>query len=204
MSAVLKRKELISVEAYLNGELMSEIKHEFVDGSIYAMAGASENHVRLSGNIYRKFGNHLENSSCEPFISDMKLKTSTRNFRYPDAMVVCDKEDESSYYKTKPIILVEVISHSTRKTDKNDKFLEYINIPSLQEYVLIEQDHVDVEVLRRKDHWMAKHYFLGDEVTFESIGLTLPVEAIYHRVQNEDMIEFLEQKAKDAESSDGK
>jgi hypothetical protein len=64
----------------------------------------------------------------------------------------------------------------------------------LQEYVLIEQDFVDVQVFRRNEGWLVKHYFLGDEVTFESIGLTLSVEDIYHRVQNDDMVEFLDNK----------
>ena len=94
------------------------------------------------------------------------------------------------------VILVEVLSRSTRKTDKNDKFLEYINIPTLQEYVLIEQDFVDIEIFRKKDNWFPKHYFLGDEVTFKSIELTLTVEEVYHRVNNEDMIEFLNKKNK--------
>ena len=193
MSAVIQNEPL-TLEDYLKQELTSEIKHEFIDGNIYAMAGASENHARISGTIYRKFGNHLENSPCEPFTSDMKIKTSTGKIRYPDCMVVCDKDDENKYYKTKPVILVEVLSRSTRKIDKKDKLLEYINIPSLQEYVIIEQDFVDIEIFRRSNDWHSKHYFLGDEITFESIGLTLPVEEIYHRVQNEDMIEFLNNK----------
>ncbi|MDO9140760.1 MAG: Uma2 family endonuclease, partial [Methylobacter sp.] len=78
--------------------------------------------------------------------------------------------------------------------DKKDKLLEYINISSLQEYVIIEQDIVDIEVFRRSNHWRNNHYFLGDEIVFESIGLTLSVEEIYHRVQNEDMTEFLNSK----------
>lgn len=190
MSAV-KAIGLTSVEDYLKWELTSEEKHELVDGYVYAMAGASENHDRISGNIYRKFGNHLENSPCEPFTSDMKLKTSTGNFRYPDCMVICNKDDESQYYKTKPVILVEVISRSTRKTDEKDKLIEYINIPTLQEYVLIEQDYVDITVYCKSDNWRSVHYFLGETLYFESIGLTLSVEEIYHRVQNSDMVEFL-------------
>ncbi|MBT9098654.1 Uma2 family endonuclease [Methylovulum psychrotolerans] len=191
MSAV-KTSGLTSVEDYLKWELTSEVKHELVGGHVYAMAGASENHDRISGNIYRKFGNHLEKSPCEPFTSDMKLKTSTGNFRYPDCMVICDKDDENQYYKTKPIILVEVLSRSTRKTDEKDKLIEYINIPTLQEYVLIEQDYVDITVYRKSDNWHSVHYFLGETLYFESIDLTLSVEEIYHRVQNDDMAEFLE------------
>ena len=191
MSAV-KEVNLISVEAYLKEELTAKVKHEYVNGDVYAMAGASENHDYISGNIYRKFGNHLENSPCRPFTSDIKVKTAKGNFRYPDCMVVCEADNENSHYKTKPVILVEVLSRSTRKIDEKYKLLEYINIPTLKEYVLIEQDFVDIEVFRKKDNWFPMHYFLGDEVTFESIDLTLIVEEIYHRVNNEDMIELRE------------
>lgn len=194
MSAVVQNEGHLTVEDYLKQELTSEVKHEFIDGHIYAMAGSSENHDRISGTIYRKFGNHLEGLPCEPFTSDMKIRTSTGKFRYPDCMVVCDKDDENQFYKTKPVILVEVISRSTRKIDEKDKLIEYINIPTLQEYVLVEQDFVDITVYRRKDDWRSVHYFLGESITFEPIDLTLPVEEIYQRVQNEDMIEFLKSK----------
>jgi Uma2 family endonuclease len=86
------------------------------------------------------------------------------------------------------------LSKSTRRIDETTKRFNYINIPTLQEYVLIEQDFVDIEVVRRSEGWQPKHYFLGDEVTFESIGLTLPVEEIYQRVKNQDMAEFLAEK----------
>jgi Uma2 family endonuclease len=185
--------DLISVEEYLTGELNSDIKHELIDGYVYAMAGASANHERISGNIYRKLGNHLENKPCEPFGSDMKLRINA-SFFYPDVMVDCHFDNSEPYFTETPLIIVEVLSKSTRKKDTTFKFISYINIPSLQEYVLIEQDFVDVQVFRRSENWFARHYFLGDEVTFESIGLTLPVEDIYHRVQNDDMLEFLANK----------
>ncbi len=189
----IKTTDLISVEDYLTGELNSDVKHELIDGCVYAMAGASANHERISGNIYRKFGNHLENKPCEPFGSDMKLRINA-NFFYPDVMVDCHFDNSEPYFTETPIIIVEVLSKSTRKKDTTLKLLSYINIPSLQEYVLIEQDFVDVQVFRRSENWLVRHYFLGDEVTFESIGLTLPVEDIYHRVQNDDMLEFLANK----------
>ncbi|MFI3219955.1 MAG: Uma2 family endonuclease, partial [Methylococcales bacterium] len=129
----------------------------------------------------------------EPFGSDMKLRINA-NFFYPDVMVDCLFDNSEPYFTQTPIIIVEVLSKSTRKKDTTLKLLSYINIPSLQEYVLIEQDFVDVQVFRRNENWLVRHYFLGDEVTFESIGLTLPVEDIYHRVQNDDMLEFLANK----------
>ncbi|MFI3190672.1 hypothetical protein BCS42_15015 [Crenothrix sp. D3] len=189
----IKPTDLISVEDYLTGELNSDIKHELIDGYVYAMAGASANHERISGNISRKFGNHLENQPCEPFGSDMKLRINS-NFFYPDVMVDCHFDNSEPYFTQTPIIIVEVLSKSTRKKDTTLKLLSYINIPSLKEYVLIEQDFVDIQVFRRSEGWIPSHYFLGDEVTFESIGLTLFVEDIYHRVQNDDMVEFLANK----------
>ncbi|MDP3009624.1 MAG: Uma2 family endonuclease [Methylococcales bacterium] len=190
----IKPSDLISVDDYLTGELSSDIKHELIDGYVYAMAGASANHERISVNVLRKFGNHLENQPCEPFGSDMKLRINS-NFFYPDMMVDCRFDNSEPYFTETPMIIVEVLSKSTRKKDTTLKFMSYINIPSLQEYVLIEQDFVDVQVFRRNEGWIPSHYFLGDEVTFESIGLTLPVEDIYHRVQNDDMVEFLANKA---------
>ena len=196
MSAV-KNIDLISVDDYLNGELTSDTKHELIDGHIYAMAGASGNHDRISGNIYRKFGNHLENiSTCEPFGSDMKVKVDS-NFFYPDVIVDCHFDDSEPYFTETPVIIVEVLSESTCQKDRTTKRFSYLTIPSLQEYVLIEQDFVDIEVVSRKDGWRSKHYFLGDEIYFESIELTLSVEDIYHRVNNEDMTNFLNQKNTD-------
>ncbi|MEY3881691.1 MAG: hypothetical protein RIQ94_2487, partial [Pseudomonadota bacterium] len=165
----IKTTDLISVEDYLTGELNSDIKHELIDGTVYAMAGASANHERISGNISRKFGNHLENQPCEPFGSDMKLRINS-NFFYPDVMVDCRFDNSEPYFTQTPTIIVEVLSKSTRKKDTTLKLLSYINIPSLKEYVLIEQDFVDIQVFRRSEGWIPSHYFLGDEVTFESIG----------------------------------
>jgi Uma2 family endonuclease len=190
----IKNTDLISVEDYLKRELTSDIKHELIDGCVYAMAGASANHERISVNILSEFRNHLKNSPCEPFGSDMKLRINA-NFFYPDVMVDCLFDNSTPYFTQTPIIIVEVLSKSTRKKDTTLKLLSYINIPGLKEYVLIEQNFVDIEVLRRSEGWLPKHYFLGDEITFESIGLTLSVEDIYHRVQNDDMAEFLTNKA---------
>ena len=179
---------------YLESELSSDVKHELVDGYMYALAGSSANHERIAGNIYRKLGYHLEGSPCEPFGSDMKVKAGS-NFFYPDISVVCHFDESQPYFTETPIIIVEVLSKATRKIDETVKLFAYINLPSLQEYVLIEQDYVDVQVLRRNEAWLPRHYFLGDDVTFESIALSLSVEEIYSRVQNEDMLEFLSHKA---------
>lgn len=180
----------LSEEDYLQGELTSDVKHELIGGSVLAMTGASANHERICLNISRKFGDHLDGSPCEPFGSDMKVKAGP-NYFYPDVIVACNFDESQPYYTETPIIIVEVVSKTTRKTDETIKLMSYINISSLQEYVLIEQDYVDIQVIRRSEAWLPKHYFLGDQVIFESINLTLAVETIYYRVKNEDMLEFL-------------
>lgn len=190
----VKNTHLISEQDYLQGELIANVKHELIDGCVYAMAGASANHQRISGNVNSEFRNYLKNSPCEPFGSDIKVKVGA-NFFYPDVIVDCHFDESQPYYTQSPLLIVEVLSKSTRRTDETIKLMSYITIPGLQEYVLIEQDYVDIQVIRRSEAWLPKHYFLGDDITFESIGLTLPVEDIYHRVHNEDMSEFLANKA---------
>lgn len=188
-----KENDFIGAEDYLQSELIRDTKHELINGKISAMAGASKNHERLVGNIYAEFRNHLKGSPCETFSSDMKLKVGA-NFFYPDVMVVCDDNTENDYYTESPVIVVEVLSKSTRRIDETTKLMSYINTPSVQEYVIIEQDVVDIQMLRRSENWLSKHYFLGDEVEFVSIDLVLSVEEIYERVQNEDVTEFLNAK----------
>ncbi|MCX7093260.1 MAG: Uma2 family endonuclease [Methylobacter sp.] len=190
----VKNSDLISVEEYLKGEPSSEVKHELIDGHVYAMAGASANHQRISVNILSEFSNHLKNVPCEPFGSNMKVRIDS-NFFYPDVIVDCHFDNSEPYFTQTPIIIVEVLSKSTRRMDETIKLMSYITIPSLQEYVLIQQDFVDIQVLRRSEGWLPKHYFLGDEITFEAIDLTLSVEDIYLRVQNDDVAEFLNNKA---------
>ncbi len=193
MSANLQFKDTwVSEEDYLAGELLSEIKHEYIDGTVYAMAGASRNHERIAGNIYREFGNHLKNKPCEPFSFDLKIKVGSRFF-YPDVMVVCDEQSRHDYYTESPVIIVEVLSKSSRRRDETTKRIAYQSIQSLKEYVLIEQDFVDVEVCRKSEGWVSSHYFLGDRVLFESVGLTLAVEEIYARVDNDDVRAYLQE-----------
>ena len=192
MALKLKQEsEWISEEAYLQGELLSEIKHEYIDGAVYAMAGASKNHQRITGNVSREFGNQLKNTPCEPFASDIKVKVGSKFF-YPDVMVVCKDDSGNDYYTENPVIIVEVLSKSTRRMDETAKKFAYQTLPTLKEYVLIEQDFVDVEVCRRSESWMSRHYFMGDSVTFESLELTLSVSDIYQRVDNEDVTSFID------------
>lgn len=184
-----KQQVIISREEYLAGEHISEVKHELIDGQVYAMAGASINHQRICANIAGEFRTHLKGTPCEALSADMKVNVS-ENFYYPDVMVVCDFDQSQPNYTQSPVIIVEVLSKTTSRKDRTSKRLAYINLPTLKEYVLVEQDFVYVEVLRKSNNWQASHYVLGDSVYFESVDFTLSVEEIYERVQNDDMTEF--------------
>lgn len=196
MAFAVQKHDFISEADYLAGELVSEIKHEYIDGEVYVLAGASRSHNIIATNIARKLGNHLENTPCTTFSSDMKVKADGCFF-YPDVSVVCEDKQGDDYFTESPIIIVEVLSKSTRRRDKSTKFQAYKTLPSLQEYVLIDQDFVEIEVCRRNENWFPTRYFLGDEVRFESIGLTLSVADIYQRVENEEMQEYLQKLAQE-------
>lgn len=180
----------ISIEDYLAGEMVSEIKHEYIDGQVYAMSGASRNHDRIALNIGAALRTHLRGKPCEPFTSDVKVRVG-KHFFYPDSMVVCEELDPHQYYSEAPTLIIEVLSKSTRRRDETLKRRLYQTIPTLQEYVLIEQDIVDVEVCRRSEGWVSNHYFLGDDVPLESVDLVVSVVDIYDRVENEDMQTYL-------------
>ncbi|WNB73887.1 Uma2 family endonuclease [Methylomonas koyamae] len=187
-------KPWMSIEDYLAAELLSDIKHEYDDGEVVAMSGASKNHERIKMNLARLLGNHLQGKPCEPFSSDVKVRIGQYLF-YPDAMVVCEDTSPNEYYAEAPVLIVEVLSKSTRRRDETIKRRLYQTIPSLLEYVLIEQDIVDVEVCRRSEGWVSNHYFLGDQARFESVDLTLDVAEIYERVDNDDMRTFVAEQA---------
>lgn len=173
-----KETIFISEEEYLKGECDSGIKHEYIDGQIYAMGGASYEHNLLSATMTRKFGNALEGKLCDALQSGFKIKIGAKYF-YPDVLVTCDRDNR--FYTERPIMIVEVASESTRKFDRTYKFEMYQHIPSLIEYVLVEQEKCLVEVYKRDgDLWVYTSYVLGDSVYFESIDCLITVEEIYH------------------------
>ncbi|MFK5985252.1 MAG: Uma2 family endonuclease [Pseudomonadota bacterium] len=197
MSFARKTDFLISEEEYLSGELISEVRHEYIKGEVFAMAGASKNHNIISGNIFNRLYNELreKQSSCITYSSDMKAKVSDEinSYFYPDVMVVCE-ENEDDYYQNSAVIIVEVLSQSTSKYDKSRKRLSYFNIATLKEYVLIEQDKCEIVVFERDKGWQSSYYFLGDRILFKSIGLSLSVEDIYYQIRSEELTAYYKDK----------
>jgi Uma2 family endonuclease len=182
----------ISEQEYLEDEKVRDIKHEYFNGEIFAMSGGSTNHQRVISNLVINIGMHLKGTPCEVFSSDMKVRADKgKKYFYPDVLVSCHNENGSSHFTESPRLIVEVLSSSTHKYDRTLKRHIYQTIPSLEEYVLIEQNVVQIEVSRKSKAWQSDFYYLDDEITFSSIDLTLPVLEIYQRVDNEELREFL-------------
>ncbi|MEI6064923.1 MAG: Uma2 family endonuclease [Pseudanabaena sp. ELA748] len=170
---------------YLQWEEQQEYKHEYVDGHIYAMAGATENHVVIGDNFSAILVNKLRGSQCRSFSSDMKLNIAAKNiYYYPDLFVTCDERDRfNKKQKSYPCLIIEVLSESTEAKDRGVKFANYQTIQSLQEYVLISQWEQRIEVFRRNEKfWMLQTYTTGETIELESINLEISVEAIYEGV----------------------
>lgn len=188
-----RQSNYLSVPHYLAGERTSEIRHEYVDGLVYAMAGASVNHNQITANMLTSLKIQLKGSNCRPFSSDLLVKTGSERYRYPDVVVVCNNQFLDDYSTDSPIFIVEVLSKATRQSDRQAKRLEYLQLSSLQEYMLIEQDSVEVEVFRRNQGWQPSYYYWGDTIQLESIKVTICVEDIYELVANEDVERFLKE-----------
>lgn len=152
----------LSVEDYLQLEAESPIKHEYINGGVYAMAGASDTHVTIALNIAALLRSHVRGSGCRVYIADMKTRIEARNcFYYPDVMVTCDPRDqETSTYKRFPKLIIEVLSDSTEAFDRGDKFADYQTLEPLEEYVLINTRHQRVECFRRNAEglWVLQYY----------------------------------------------
>ena len=177
----------ISVEEYLDGEPAGLVRHEYVGGAVYAMAGASKDHNQIGGNLWSTIDAHLgEPSPCRVFASDLKVRLLISGediFYYPDVMVACDPRDTDPYSVRFPKLIIEVLSPSTEQTDRREKLLAYRTIPSLEEYVIVAQDRIEVTLFRRADAWQpARFDRLDQAVRLASMDLELPVAAIYRRV----------------------
>ncbi|WP_416674120.1 Uma2 family endonuclease [Egbenema bharatensis] len=152
----------LSPDDYLQMEAHSPIKHEYVNGEVYAMAGASDAHVTIALNLAALLRAHVRGTGCRVYISDMKARLEACNcFYYPDLLITCDPRDrETPTYKSFPCLLVEVLSDSTEAFDRGDKFIDYQTLDSLQEYVLVNTRHQRVECYRRNEAglWVLQVY----------------------------------------------
>jgi len=181
----LLKPGLISVEEYLEGELVTEVKHEYLGGEVHAMAGGSNRHNRVSGNVFLSLGGNLRGKSCRPFNSDTKVRIQLVNhtrFYYPDAMIVCDKNKDTESWQDRPVVIVEVLSESTRRIDLTEKREAYLTIPSLKALIFVEPDAPAATVHRRgpSGGFLREDYAgLDAIIALPEIEIDLPLADVY-------------------------
>ncbi len=177
----------LTPEEYLQMEEDSIIKNEYINGEIYAMAGATDTYITIAFNIAILLRSHLRGSGCRVYISDMKARIESKNcFYYPDVIVTCDEKDrENSTYKKYPCLIIEVLSDSTEAFDRGDKFIDYQSLETLQEYVLINSKKARIECFRRTEEnlWIWQSY-TEENNNFEltSINFRGKIKDVYEEV----------------------
>ena len=182
-----RQHKLISVDDYLIGEQASDVKHEFVGGVVYAMVGATVAHNIIATNLISILRNQLI-SPCREFSSDMKVRIRTSSgtrFYYPDAQVVCHSNPQSDTFQDSPVLMFEVISESTRRADEGEKKDSYLTIPSLQAYILLEQEVPAVVVYFRVESGFERLVFDGRDSIIEISEPAVELEfgEIYRDIQ---------------------
>lgn len=187
-----RQPDFISVADYLAGEEISDTKHEYLGGTVHAMAGATIRHNNIAGNCFAALHASLCGKSCQPFNSDTKIRIEfpdhTR-FYYPDAMVVCQTNPDTDHFQNQPVVIIEVLSESTRRTDLGEKRDAYLTIPSLKALVFVETETASITVHHRlPEGGFAIERFNGLDaiIPLPEIGVDLPLKDVYERVEFKD------------------
>ncbi|HEY0459931.1 MAG TPA: Uma2 family endonuclease [Pyrinomonadaceae bacterium] len=182
-----KKLSYITAAEYLDGEKLSEVRHEYIDGEVYAMAGATIRHYRLVKQIGNMIDRQLQSTDCEVFIVDMKTKANEYIYYYPDVVVTCENLNDEQDYISQPKLIIEVLSPSTASKDKREKLVAYKLINSLHEYAIVWQDEMRVELHRRQnDGWLTFFYTQPEEkIELASINLQTSVTEIYRSIKFE-------------------
>lgn len=187
MSAVPKIQP-VSIDAYLAGELDSQVKHEYLGGYVYAMAGSRNLHNLIATNLLIAIGGRLRASRCRPYNSDTKtrirLPTHVR-FYYPDASVICRPNPPTDSFQDDPLLIAEVLSRKTRRIDLGEKKDAYLAIASLSAYLLVEQETPSIAVFRRTEQGFVQDEYSGLEalISFPELDAELPLAEVYNGVE---------------------
>ncbi len=190
MSNLATKQKLISEAEYLAFEEKSKIRHEFMDGEIFSMAGATRKHSKISSNIGIELGYKLKGKGCEVHFSDLRVRARKNHYVYGDVTIFCGEPELDIYKETEilknPKIVFEVLSKSTEARDRGDKAQDYRRLPSLTDYVLVSQKRMFVEhFVRQTDgNWKLFEYSeQGEKLIFESIGCELLLSDIYFEIK---------------------
>ncbi|MEN0062236.1 MAG: Uma2 family endonuclease [Myxococcota bacterium] len=180
--SVFARHNLVSLDEYLAAERSSPLRYEFCDGQVFLMAGGSPRHNFLETRLLQLIGSALTDSSRFAMTSNQRLSTADELYTYADGSIFCgDLEVGEDQTATNPVVVIEVLSDSTRDYDRGEKLRRYQTIPSLRHVVLLEQDAIDVEVWTRTDAGWQRCVYVDDqdEVTLSGIGVVLRAGDIY-------------------------
>ena len=184
MSGALRKPGRVTFDEYLAFEDATETRHELINGVIFAMTGGTDRHNLICTNLTLVIAGPLK-GKCQTFQGQMKLRVAHQTDSdgyYPDLMVSCSPTDREPLYRSEPVLLIEVLSPSTERVDRGEKLINYLNLPSLQEYVLVAQDVPQIEVMRRHAAWQPEFLFLADSLALESVGLRISVSEIYDTI----------------------
>ncbi|GAB4155061.1 MAG: Uma2 family endonuclease [Cyanobacteria bacterium J069] len=175
-----------SPQEYLDWEATQDVKHEYLDGEVFAMTGGTIAHNLISGNFYALLKSHLRGKGCRAFIADVKVQVSDRGaYFYPDVMVSCDERDRPAVNLIQhPCLIVEVLSPTTEAFDRGEKFRRYRQLSSLQEYVLIDANQVSVDRFRRlsETHWELQSFAAEETLELTSINWQGAIALLYEDV----------------------
>ena len=180
-----KQPAATSIDEYLAGEEGSAVKHEYLGGAVHAMAGATNGHNAIASNSIVALGARLRGKPCRPYNSDTKVRielSGHTRFYYPDAMVVCHPNPRSDHFQDHPVVVIEVLSESTRRIDLGEKCEAYLRIPSLQVLLLVESEKIAVTVHRRQaDGGFIEEYHAGTDavIPLPEIEAELPLAELY-------------------------
>lgn len=176
----------MTVEEYLAWETNQELRYEFIDGEVLAMTGGTIPHTKIYLNFYRALYAHLQLTGCEVYVSDVKVQARINSqYFYPDLVVTCNPDDlKARDFIQHPKMIVEVLSPSTENYERTKKFKYYRQIPTLQDYVLVDSEAISVEVYHRSEGkmWLYSQYEAGEAIALDSVEFECPIELIYEGI----------------------
>lgn len=186
MLATSPQPPKITIEEYLAWEPQQDLRYEYVNGEVFAMTGGTIPHNDIALNFYTALRPHLRAKGCRVNVSDVKVQVSPQSpYYYPDIVVSCDSQDiNARKFIQNPTIIGEVLSPGTSSKDRGEKFANYLQIPTLQEYLLIDSEKISVERYCRGEGrmWLYYPYTAGDVITLSSIEFELDIALLYENV----------------------
>jgi Uma2 family endonuclease len=186
MIAIFQQTPKMTIEEYLAWEPQQDIRYEYVNGEVFAMTGGTIPHNDIALNFYTALRPHLRSRGCRANVSDIKVQVSPKSpYYYPDVIISCDPQDlNARTFIQNPKIIAEVLSPGTSAKDRGEKFVNYLSIPTLQEYLLIDSESISVERYCRGEGrmWLYYPYTAGDTIALSSIEFELAIELLYEGI----------------------